>query len=1020
VLASTSHAVIAHAIDAEKTSELETLLRYNAKEAFEFLGLISQDTQIDKYTLLTQLHEVSKATVSRGIQKFSHSDPLKRVFDAIFKALTDSSGRPLTKTVEDEPTKKLLATLSQHPCIPIAFTKDASGSLLEPFSKLAVPALTFKEFPFPNDFLHTHASNADIMRELGVLEKPKFTHYALLTRLIFDTLDANGSCDLGPNMTKHIEKAVKLAVADVRQNIQSPVIIDEDEKEVVRMYLFDKEGVLRPSDALVWMDPDSIHLSHRCDALYNSSSEPRRYCLGTIEKFIPDDYEILVSRTSVSKLSRCIKEEYCSSTSNFEEPNEFEQQFVEFIRSRDFAVGIQSVIMHESQASVIDVEIVCEALAHLTVEWVNDIQTSIKAAVGETAWEVIPGSKANVDAFFADFESRPNTIKALAGVIGSQQPEEKSFFAAFSTQLLAFLMTRVKWSRTRRVKVIEDVLSKWHEGGDVALQVLGEYGICVGSKYTRNQPPRAGDMIPMHMHGSISQSLLCVFEEEEMVAVDVEQEHLSTQEESIGTRRYKYAVVCPRHADDKEVGHGNHLSRLYYLQIAHDEYATLSHACLYKIDVQTGGCRPYSLDLVSSDGGADQDSDIKIELEKMSKKGDFKIFKDTLRQMESMDEQAYKKAMRRLWLQWHPDKCNKSYAAEFFRIIRRHGESYFGGKDFSWLHCMQDGDSCTFTAEVTPDQWNTSTEHRPASSSAAFNCFNEMERERKSTAQAEQRANRSHFQRHTSPRVPAAVTSPAKSATPRLCDYSVADVMWLQARYELKAAEVLYDARMWAKVVWQSQQVIEMGVKSLMLRTCGISTEEMKGLGAHDITQLWDRIELNGVNSDDDVIRTQSQVVKKMSTAYISARYPRFPPTNATQGSPFAEYDMSDANECLNAAKYFMTWAATCEYFRVSQRSKRQRADLGDDLDSGSDESVEELDVGAEDCNSFQPAPLPPPPVCVAPKLPSPPPVARRMEEVSDAPDSVSKQRVLWDRQHAYDQKSSGSKETPAFVLSSK
>jgi hypothetical protein len=74
----------------------------------------------------------------------------------------------------------------------------------------------------------------------------------------------------------------------------------------------------------------------------------------------------------------------------------------------------------------------------------------------------------------------------------------------------------------------------------------------------------------------------------------------------------------------------------------------------------------------------------------------------TLRAMQTMNEELYKKALKRLWLQWHPDKCRKPYATKMFLICTRHSEILLNGsKDFSFLDSI-DPFSCDMASSI-PD-----------------------------------------------------------------------------------------------------------------------------------------------------------------------------------------------------------------------------------------------------------------------------------------------------------------------------
>ena len=73
---------------------------------------------------------------------------------------------------------------------------------------------------------------------------------------------------------------------------------------------------------------------------------------------------------------------------------------------------------------------------------------------------------------------------------------------------------------------------------------------------------------------------------------------------------------------------------------------------------------------------------------------------------------------------------------------------------------------------------------------------------------------------------------------------------------------------MWALSVWHAQQAVELAVKSVMYRTCGITESELKGGDAHNLDKLFKRIFVDVV----DWPVAQSSV-QELSVAYIGSRY---------------------------------------------------------------------------------------------------------------------------------------------------
>jgi HEPN domain-containing protein len=186
------------------------------------------------------------------------------------------------------------------------------------------------------------------------------------------------------------------------------------------------------------------------------------------------------------------------------------------------------------------------------------------------------------------------------------------------------------------------------------------------------------------------------------------------------------------------------------------------------------------------------------------------------------------------------------------------------------------------------------------------------------------------------------------STEPRRYDTVEADELWIQSGLELKVARYLKEGDYFSTCVWHCQQSSEMAIKSLMLRTCGITVAEMRGKGAHNLVKLVERI------VEDGHAWPLSQVqLQELSGAYLSARYPR------GSQSPAARYTVIDAATALETATLMCNWV-----------NGAVDEDGGEVAKSRQDDAV-----------SFEPAPLPPaPPPPSPPPLPPPPP-----QSVSDS-----------------------------------
>jgi HEPN domain-containing protein len=268
-----------------------------------------------------------------------------------------------------------------------------------------------------------------------------------------------------------------------------------------------------------------------------------------------------------------------------------------------------------------------------------------------------------------------------------------------------------------------------------------------------------------------------------------------------------------------------------------------------------------------------------------------------LQEMESMPESQYKTMMRRLWLQWHPDKniTRQAIATRFFRVIKRHEESYRGDQDFSWLSeadaSDEDDAAMAAAAEMAAAAAAHSSHPPPRSWADEF----AAEEEATHTVVAEE-ARSQRYERRTSPRE---------------MDTAKADAFWSSATSCLQGARVLFQAAsdggdatkgLYALSVHNSQQAGELAIKSLMFRTCGITQEELKGKGAHNLLALVSRV----TESGEWNLPVERDKLAFLSKAYIASRYP----LDDMSLAPADKYGMAEAEEALNTAQLLRDWAA--------------------------------------------------------------------------------------------------------------
>jgi hypothetical protein len=90
-----------------------------------------------------------------------------------------------------------------------------------------------------------------------------------------------------------------------------------------------------------------------------------------------------------------------------------------------------------------------------------------------------------------------------------------------------------------------------------------------------------------------------------------------------------------------------------------------------------------------------------------------------------------------------------------------------------------------------------------------------------------------------------------------------------------------------------------------MLRTCGITTKEMKGKGAHDLAALVGKLRA----PESDPCPASNEQLSALSSAYLLARYLPFPLVGNALLQPAGRYGKADAESARDILASLLAWA---------------------------------------------------------------------------------------------------------------
>ena len=297
---------------------------------------------------------------------------------------------------------------------------------------------------------------------------------------------------------------------------------------------------------------------------------------------------------------------------------------------------------------------------------------------------------------------------------------------------------------------------------------------------------------------------------------------------------------------------------------------------------------------------------------------EFTLLVSTLREMLAMTAVDCKRAWKRLYLTWHPDKCSKPFARRFFDIIRKFSQLYEAGE----REQLQ-----TFVASLRPDAQDVTYGYQETHQHTWVDEVLEEEAQRgQMSAQPEVvAAGRSGSSGSSSVHGAGSNSSSAfggggrngrvehnlqhAASQPRMKNAALGDASWQMAQSELQAARVMQANQLWCQAVFHSQQCCEHVVKAAMLRTCGVTGEEFRGADGHDLLSLMTQTQLT-----PPVAREQLQ---QLSRAYLDTRYSPFPPRGLTI-VPLTQYTSQHAEEGLEIATALVEWGRSTESIETS------------------------------------------------------------------------------------------------------
>jgi HEPN domain-containing protein len=859
----------------------------------------------------------------------------------------------LQQSQDDIPMANCTA-LKKTRCVPISAESDASGTLQQEAQvlRLVLPTKVFLKQP-PLEvqrYLHMCPSilNAykselcTFLSSIGVQKQPELDDWIGCFQAVWRDASANE----GGMLLPYQRKAAVCLLEKCTQELRGGGLDQRNDKSL-DMYLFEEGGGrLLQARQLVWADLPSC--KDRC-AEHMQTINLR---FANVDSEIG---ELLCEHTELRRLSKCVAEVLGDVTTKVE-PGENDRKLEILLRSDEFARACVAF----TRDSNIDVEAVQKTLLGMEISW---SPAPLECALFWTdTHTILSGSSTQYSAFNSPSDGCVWVQTGLLG--GEEMQDEQELIRQLGNIVLPAVLRRAcaeLGPGGNNAGYVHLLTTCWENGPSAIAKACESLDIVFHASATTDLWA-LGSLVPLEFHENVQQSAR--YNEGETVAV--------RDEEETGIIRYRCAEVLKTTTD--ATAQQSQLSRIYTVDTGGMGIQRLPHFKLYQINSKK---QQEQVEIVetNSEEKMGEDSEESNVAGPQCRLGasELKELISQLRQMQNYEEPDYKQMCRRLYLLWHPDKTNHPNAAAFFRIIHRHSKCFTGDKDFDWLSSVaSDGNSSAAAEEAASSDMSQPYE----AGTDEHTWFDEF---RKEEAREQNAVHEAQSRSAAVPCAPNIGGSSFNSTERRTLKLKEADLCWRQSAHALNTATVLLKANIFADSVWHSQQAVEFAIKSLMMRTCGITAMEQKGPKSHDLMVLLGRLVKDG--EEWPVCRNK---LRSMSDAYLHARY--------TYGEtlPADKYKQCDAEESVEVVHKLMCWVSGCDALSVPPHEKEMHITV----EKAEDDSV-----------LFEPAALPPPPPPLPPAIESEP-TARAIAQPPMPPEWIA---VELDQEEGMDSLGTGS-----------
>ncbi|KAL1268263.1 hypothetical protein QQF64_033626 [Cirrhinus molitorella] len=542
--------------------------------------------------------------------------------------------------------------------LPIILVEN--GTALVKACQTVLSLSDYLEFrPYLYNIPSNYVKFEDFFKKIGVEERPTIDQYSTVLQEIYS--DSSGKDSLQPNQQITVKRVVQQLFCLLKEDQKKPLFQNN------QLYLPSTDGKVYESSTLFFNDTvfqaarlegpleTKLKLLEKLDSCHLGNDH---YEHQKLLQFLPEHVRPKFLSDVISENLKGTSVQYC----DYEGECEFGGWFENHLSSAAFLHGLVCLIREESKGSISHSEAAerCEEIfSKIEIICCKTLQTEL-----QLNHEQLEGSKAETDVYV------------------KKQQNGCSFYLKHNDDMALKVVNEVNMCLTKEINaLLKNCLTT------SSFPVLGQLLLCDNMKDVEKtlanhgihnsghkeeghgSLPKPGCCTPEEWHDCLDMNFLNNFESGEYVGFSKD-----------GSSEYFYAIVIER--VDDPLAQTRQFPARYKIQVGSDDFIEVSSLDLYQFKREKKA--------TVSKGSTCTD----IERLLTSRPPPKTVFPETLEEIKreidhslneiwKMSSEDKQKALKRLYLRWHPDKNpgNETLATEAFKYLQNRIEELEQGKD---------------------------------------------------------------------------------------------------------------------------------------------------------------------------------------------------------------------------------------------------------------------------------------------------------------------------------------------------